>query len=237
MTDPDDASRHEVDKPRTAGAAASANDKLFGLAITILGVAIIGSAVQGKMTLNGIDLKLNRSDIPFLIGLLIVFIGNFNFYKKLIETKGEPAAAALLSLFGMLVMTALPIVVLVEKLLQFRYLALALYALLVTTKNFELSKRFSSGDISRVFRIWRRRASLHSAVTIVAGVLFWRLINNDGRHWLFSKIIDCPNLSFKPVYDTAVNLTFNCTFLLSVVALFVLHHKDLEDLDLARARP
>jgi hypothetical protein len=237
MTVSDDASRRNTDKTRSHAAAASANQTLFGLAVTVLGVAIIGSIVQGKMTLNGIDLKLSHSDIPLLLGLLVVFIGNFGFYKRLIEPEGEPPAAALLSLGGMLVMAALPIIILVERMLQFRYLMLALYAILIAIKNVELSSRFSSGDINLVFRIWKRRASLHAVTALFAGGLFWCLIDTRGRLWLFSKIIDCPNLSFKPAYGFGVNMVFNCALLLSVGILFVLHHKDLADLDLTRTNP
>jgi hypothetical protein len=230
MTVPTAASGRDVEKKRGIAAMSSANEALFKLAITILGIALLGSFLHHKVSLNGIDLTPRISDIPLLLGLLVIFIGNFNYYKALIEPHGESPQGALLSLGGMLVMALLPIVILVDTLLPWRFFVIGLYALLATVKNFELSRRFATHETAVVFRIWRRRAGSYFLAAIVFGCVFFCLTNIGSRRRLFDRIIDCPNLSFKPAYEWVVNVIFNLTFLLSVLVLFILHHRDLEDL-------
>ena len=215
--------------PLAIGGMISANKALFTFAIIFTVVALVGSLFHIQISQGGIQVKPTLADAPLLVAMLILFVGNFNFYSKIIEPQGELALSALLSLFGMIVMALLPAVVLIERLLPWRYIAVTVYFVLVVLKNVDLSHHFSRAD-TRLFRIWRRRAAVHALLAFGSGVLFFCLTTLSSRRWIFARIIECPNLSFKPVYQDAVNWIFDLLFLLVVLVLFLVHHKDLNDL-------
>jgi hypothetical protein len=202
---------------------------LFGFAMIVGLGGILGGALSIDLSQWG--LEANWRHVPLLIGLLVLFLGNFAYYTGPIERAGEETPAqTLLSLVGMLVMAALPVVVLSAGLAPWRYLAIAVYGVLVVLKNRDLSHRLDAPDARRLSRIWTRRAMLQTALCFGAGLLYFILIHPAARSSLFQRVIEAPVLTFRPAFANLVNLSFNTAFLVIVAAMFVVNHKDLQEL-------
>jgi hypothetical protein len=194
--------------------------------------------------LSGSGIDASRSHLPLMLGLLVLFLGNFAYYTGPIEHAGEETPAqTLLSLLGMIVMAGLPLVVLSARFAPWRYLAITVYGVLVVLKNHNLSHRLEGPAAQRLSRIWTRRAILQTALCFFAGLLYFILIDPAARTALFARLIDTRVIIFKPTYDRLVNLSFSVSFLLVVVAMFLVNHKDLQELkntgggDMRKLRP
>jgi hypothetical protein len=211
-------------------ALASANQALFNFTVVFMLIALIGALFGIDISQTGITVSPTRPDLPLIGGLLLLFIGNYNYYVHIIRPKEESPHEALVSLVGMLVMASLPLIVLWEPLRPWRYLAIAVYGALVVVKNHQLSKKYREGQDALIYRIWTRRALLQTGACFLIGIVFLQLTHPPYRDAWFHRILDAPVLVFKPTYGTLVNLTFNVMFLAAIVALYLLHHNDLIDL-------
>jgi hypothetical protein len=186
------------------------NTYLFTFAVGIVLLEFVGSFFKKTVTSAGLQFTPALSDLPLLLGLLILFCGNFNFYKRIIEPRGESPGAALFSLIGMLSMASLPLLMLFQPLFRFRYLILAIYVCLVTLKNEQLRRRFASETLKCQFRIWRWRATIHLIICIVSGCFFYFMVRHD-PHWKY-----------------IVSLVFNSVFAVIVIARFI---QDQDEVD------
>lgn len=206
------------------------NRALFTFAIVLIVLEVVGATFGIQIIYSGFVVQPRRTDLPLLLGLLILFVGNFNYYVRLIEPVGEPPGAALLSIGGMVTMAILPLVMLFEDFKPWRYLALTGYGLLVVSKNAQLLRRFDRGESRLIFRVWTRRAVVQTLVGVACGVGYYALIDRRSRQWVFQQLVVSSNISFTPRYDDIVNFVFNLGFLVGILTLYLLHHKDLNDL-------
>ena len=208
----------------------------------LFGLAVVGGLVGIVLGLVGPDLspwrlEANWRHIFLLIGLVVLFLGNFAYYMGPIENAGpETPSQTLLSVVGMLVMAALPMIVLSADFAPWRYLAIAVYGVLVVAKNVNLSHRLDAPAAQRLSRLWTRRAILQTALCFSAGALYFALIEPGVRSWLFQRLVDAPVLAFKPAFANAVHLVFSVSFLAIVVAMYVMNQKDLDELKSAGTR-
>jgi hypothetical protein len=206
----------------------NATKALFTFAIVTTFIASLASLFGWQITQLGIVLQPWRTDSPLLFGLLLLFVGNFHYYTKIIEPAGETPEQTVLTLVGMVMMAALPIILVLEHLTPLRFFALTVYGALVVAKNYNLTSRFTAHD-PLIYRIWTRRAILQTAICFGGAILFYVLMEPRFRPWLFDRFVDVSSRSFKPALGEIINLTFNLSFALVMLILYILHQKDLSD--------
>lgn len=208
---------------------------LFGLAVGIVALGILAALTRQRLVYANLSVQGTLSDLPLLIGLMILFYGNYNYYARIIEPLGEGPGAALFSLFGMVVMVALPVVLAVEALKPMRYFVLTAYGALIAAKNYGLRRRFRDVETAALFRAWSRRAVAQTAIGLAAGAIFYVLMDIRWRAWAFNQLIECADAKFRPSYEPTINLAFNIGFLLMIGWRFITGQRDLDSLERARA--
>jgi hypothetical protein len=180
------------------------NEYLFTFAVSIVLADFVVYFWPGSPLTQGLQTHPKFYDLPLLFGLLVLFCGNFNFYKRLIEPRGETPAAALYSLLGMLAMSSLPILMLLDPLLPYRYLILGCYSILVMIKNEQLKRRFRLEPLGSRFRSWTLRSIYHCVAALAAGALYY---------YLFERF---------PAQHLWLTLIFNLLFVSVITARFIL---------------
>jgi hypothetical protein len=220
--------------PKQASAIDISNGYLFTGAVGLLLYDLLGSFL-GHQLVQGIPIEPSLADIPLILGLLVLFRGNFNYYKKIIEPFGEPSGQGLFSLVGMLCMFSLPVVLFVRNLIPFRFLIMAAYGILIVVKNWQLKRRFRSCPLGAHFKTWIRRAIAQTGAGVACGFLFYVLVAPNPRDWLFHLLIETPTLSFKSNYLSYVKLPFNIIFLMMCILLYLFEPLPLDELNIEQA--
>lgn len=203
---------------------------LFGIAVGIVTLGILAAVTGQRIVYAGLSIQGTLIDIPLLIGLLVLFYGHYDYYARILEPLGESPGATLFSLFGIVAMVAVPVVLAVETLKPARYLVLTAYGVLVAAKNYSLQRRFRTAPDSASFRVWTRRAVAQTAIGLLAGVVFYALMDVQWRTWIFGRLIECAAAEFRPTYEPMINLAFNSCFLVMVGWRFITRHSDLDAL-------
>lgn len=178
------------------------NEYLFTFAVSVVLGECFVCFWKDAAFLQGLPSHPKLTDIPLLFGLLVLFCGNFNFYKRLIEPRGETPGAALYSLLGMLAMAFLPILMLLDSLLWYRYIILGCYAILVMIKNELLKRRFQNEALGHQFRLWTVRAVYHFVATMTAGTLFYVLLRKFSAEQLWI------TLAFNVLFAVVISVRF-----------------------------
>jgi len=192
------------------------NEYLFTFAVGIALADFVVCFWPDATFTQGLPTHPKLYDLPLLFGLLVLFCGNFNFYKRIIEPRGETPAAALYSLLGMLAMASLPILMLLDRLLPYRYLILACYSILVMIKNQQLKRRFCDEPLGGQFRTWMIRSAYHVVAALAAGALY------------------CLLFKWFPARHAALSLVFNLLFASVITVRFVLDQANVGNFASAR---
>ena len=176
------------------------NRYVFTFAVGIVLLELVGCFTK-TVTWSGVAINSSYSDLPLLVGFLVIFCGNFDFYKRVIEPRGESAGAALYSLFGMLAMASLPLLMLSPKLLPVRYFFLLVFISLVKIKTDRLRRRFDRQALGDTFRALRRRVTYYLLAMAVFSTAFYLSVKRY------------------PLYTVKLSLGFNIV-LLSALGFF-----------------
>jgi len=203
-----DASHESLSKqPSTSGDRTTAMDLcnryLFTGAVGIVLLEFVSCFFQNPITSLGLQIHPRLWDIPLLFGLLVLLCGNFNFYKRLIEPRGETPGAALYSLVGMLAMASLPALMFLDPLLRYRFLILGCYAILVVIKNEQLRRRFQSEALGKQFERWRARAFYQTVAALAAGGLYFFLFV-----WIPTGLLMWLTLAFNVLFGVVITIRF-----------------------------
>ncbi len=206
------------------------NRYLFTFGIGIILLSFVGCILRRQIIQAGLPISPKLTDIPLLFGLLVMLCGTFNFYKKVIEAVGEPPGAALYSVLGMAVTAALPVLLLFNELISFRYLILGLYGILVVIKNDQLRRRFAGNKLGLRFRVWERRAAIQTGLAWIGGVLFYLIIDLDRGRPLLQLLLGRP-FQISAHFEQLSALLFNVAFLVVTSLAFVKDQRELNNLD------